>query len=366
MLVSTGLCDDDDNAAADHYALVEVWRGVCQVLRAETMILDLWRSWSGEQEHVYFEVKRLKHPRLSHTGVRGEKSVENRLEKMRAELRSGQVNDEKKQKTRRLSRRNSSVNRPRRAPDTVHPVMRRREEVVTNIETSVKDLVRRSEQLKLEIGRLESLETSEQEISRAKTENHDNHDTSDSGIVTDDSETVRVNTRKSYYEEVWATSDDVDTLLEETEKLNLINSRLENSEEQIIALNFEFRMLENVPGDAHVLENFVGEVSQLRSTNADLLHEISENRDSIERVSDDKMRADKVVKQLEFDLNMIEKEGLRLQRSLTQLKQVQLPEIGHDPQVTSLQTICDNNITKRSQHQLPTTTQLLMSPSTLV
>ena len=345
--MASGICDNDEaDQAAGGYALVEVWRGVCQVLHSDTRILDIWSSWAQEQCNVYFEVKRLRHPKPVRDPVRS-KPVENRLEKIRAEMSV----ESQKPKTRRLSRRNSSLNRPRRAPDTFHPSLAMREEAVDKIETSVKDLVRRSEQLKLDIGRLERCD---------KDDKKESHDTSDSGIVTDDSEVT--SNRKSYYEEPWKAPriDDVQQTIKEIEKLKYVNLKLENNEEEILALNFEFAMLEKVPGDARVLDNFFTDVTKLREINGSLLEEITQNRDSIEKVVSDKEKGMKIVQQLEFDLNMIERERMRLETSLNQLQRVELPDLPIcDTKVTS-----DSNIFSPSSCKLPC--QVLMSPSTLV
>ena len=94
---------------------------------------------------------------------------------------------------------------------------RSREEMVTNIETSVRDLVslvRKSELLKAEIKNVEKIK--QEEVSSKTSESQiikqDSLDTSDSGIVTDDSE-VALGSRKFYtknhYEEPWKLSEDM-------------------------------------------------------------------------------------------------------------------------------------------------------------
>jgi len=169
------------------------------------------------------------------------------------------------------------------------------------------------------------------------------------------------------------------------ERLNSLNLKLEDQEEEILALNFEFAMLEKIPGDARVLDNFYKDVTQLRDVNSSLLKEITSNGDCIKKVVCDKERGTKKLQQLEFDLNMIECEGLRLEASLVQLGQVEIPELPRQlaelpevpRQMVDLQEeprlrsripglpICDNKVTSDSI-QFSSLCQVIMSPSTLV
>ena len=234
---------------------------------------------------------------------------------------------------RRLSRRNSSLNRPRKPPDTYHPKVAKksRDELVDNIETAIKDLVRKSEELKLEIGKIDQ---------RKDVDKLDNHDTSDSGIVTDDSEAKFSRSKRknySHYEEAWQvvkqpsiasqsqSNDEIDVLIKELEKLQKLNISLEKSEEQIVALNFEFKTLaekKDFSSSGPILNSFTAEVAKLRDINCNFLCDITKNRNSIKMSEDEREKRNKVLKQLEFDLNMIEKEGSKLENSLHLLQQV--------------------------------------------
>ena len=87
--------------------------------------------------------------------------------------------------------------------------------MVTNIETSVRDLVRKSELLKAEIKNVEKIK--QEEVSSKTSESQiikqEPLDTSDSGIVTDDSEVALGSRKKFYtknhYEEPWKLSEDM-------------------------------------------------------------------------------------------------------------------------------------------------------------
>ena len=343
----------EEGEAWRHYVLMEVWRGMSQMLQPDTPILALWSSWAEERPNVCFVVKRIRNPKVDVTRPSGsEQAPVNKLERIRAEVsQTAEVTSQpvRPRPERRLLRRVSSVARARRPPDTLHPsLVRRRGEVASQIETSVRDLVRKSEKLKAEIGKFEQLKQGDESMSSNSNEpcivkqDPAPPDTSDSGIVTDDSEPATGSRKKFYsrnhYEEPWKLSKEFkktslelpDRIEKELSKIESINSKLEKKEEQIVALNFEFNTLSesrnSSSSDSVIINSFISEVTRLQDENSGHLQEITENRDRIERISDDNKLRSKMVNQLEFDINMIEKEGSKLQRSLNQLKLVELPK----------------------------------------
>jgi len=365
---------------SQHYALVEVWRGVNRVIQSDTPILSLWRSWAEEQINVCFVVKRNKNPRP----LPPLPPSENKLEKMRAEISSSKPRRTEAGggQSKRLLRRNSSVNRQRKPPDIFHPKLLKqsREELMVNIESSIKDIVKRSEQLKLEIGKLEKCEEEKEAVSdKIKIENND---TSDSGIVTDDSEAKACNRpnrkSKSYYEEAWKIppKDPCSEFCSEIEKIQKVNSVLEKNEEQILALSVEYKMLskkQDFGTNDSILNNFLMEVKRLRSWNSVLLQEITRNRDDLEKINSDRERRQRMERDLEGDLVLIEQEETRLENSLSLLSLVDLSTdnvtsldiTANNLDVTSdaVDKICDKFSTN-CNHQLPDSFQIL--PSTLV
>jgi len=327
-------CEEAD--VNQHYALLESWRGVTKLLSGNSLILRIWRSWSAEQDHVSFVVKRIRHPRPANSGRGSDDNVgQNWLEKMRAEVRQTETGELTREvatvksriaqielpavkprtnanKERRLSRRNSSLTRPRRVPDTFHP----------GALTRVK------------------VDTSE-----------------DSGIVTDDSEARAVSQNSKYYdvrrnsfsqsqtkihyEELWnsKTSTEPETLLkpppddtdfyemaEDIENLQRINLLLENNQEEILALEFEYKMLLSDPSKpgVDVLEDFRSEVDKLREVNSQRLERILANRSNIEEVTRRHSNKKQVISQLEFDINIVEREGKRLESNLHHLNSLGL------------------------------------------
>ena len=184
-----------------------------------------------------------------------------------------------------------------------------------------------------------------------------------------------------------------DSIAQELNKIETINSEIQKNEEQIVALSFEFDTLSeskhNISSEVVILNNFISEVKRLRSENSNHLLEITNNRDAIVKFTDDKERRNKMVKQLEFDTNMLEREGTKLRRSLDQLRLVELPQPPDLQYQYSNPSDCDNVAsgshinhipvlpvrnkvtneypvkTNPDSNQLPDLTYLL-SPSTLV
>ena len=188
------------------------------------------------------------------------------------------------------------------------------------------------------------------------------HDTSeDSGIVTDDSEArgAGLNSKyydvrrtsfpkpesKIYYEELWSSetspctpstsTDEPETLLrpppddtnfyqmaQDIENLQKINFLLEENQEQILALEFEYRMLledQRSPVKHEILDDFRAEVKRFRDVNSELLQKILSNRSTMDLFSKSQSSRKQVLRQLEFDMNVVEREGKRLESSLQHL-----------------------------------------------
>ena len=185
----------------------------------------------------------------------------------------------------------------------------------------------------------------------------------DSGIVTDDSEARAVSQNSKYYdvrrnsfsqsqtkihyEELWnsKTSTEPETLLkpppddtdfyemaEDIENLQRINLLLENNQEEILALEFEYKMLLSDPSKpgVDVLEDFRSEVDKLREVNSQRLERILANRSNIEEVTRRHSNKKQVISQLEFDINIVEREGKRLESNLHHLN-----SLGKDKQFLS-------------------------------
>lgn len=221
---------------------------------------------------------------------------------------------------------------------------------VLQLERNIKEMVARTSAIK-ELYRLKPT---------VKTELK--HDTSeDSGIVTDDSEArgggsgskyydVRRKSfprqeNKIYYEELWTSKpspNEPQTLLkappddskfyemaQDIENLQKINLLLEENQEQILALEFEYKMLledQRSPVRNDILDDFRAEVTKFRDVNTDLLHKILYNRTTIEEFSNNHRVRKQMLSQLEFDMNVVEREGKRLESNLEDLNSLGMSE----------------------------------------
>ena len=79
---------------------------------------------------------------------------------------------------------------------------------------------------------------------------------------------------------------------------------------------------ESEPRVASPLQCFNMEVTKYREINARLLEEITENRSRLERTGEEHEAAKKMVKRVEFDINLVEREGKRLEEGLSKLRQL--------------------------------------------
>ena len=106
------------------------------------------------------------------------------------------------------------------------------------------------------------------------------------------------------------------------ENIHRINCLLESKEEQVLSLTSTLEVLRD-SGQAEatdqVINCFDSEVAKYRDTNARLLQEIQENSGHIADMVRNTDIRKKMISQLEFDVNIIERESKRLQVSSDQL-----------------------------------------------
>jgi len=372
VLKAANLLEVPESDVNTHYALVEMWRGVTKVLSGNSPILRIWKAWADEQPNVCFIVKRIRNPRhdressISKSAGTGNYNF---IEKMRNHVKEEEITQKTKKK---ITRRNSSINRQRRPPDTLHPnaVNKNKQELCESIEEKMRAMLLQSEALKEEISKLQKLKLKTNSIENpplrqeatsiytARLRPRDlSQDTSeDSGIVTDDSEAKSVKNDTKYFEMRRDTSGthkkerylpcepkpvnnktpDLplkpppdDPLLYQwvgtMDKIDRLNKLLEQKEEQIIALQFEYNMMkENEHINPCPLDCFNTEVIKYREINAKLLEDITINRKHIETANDEHNASKKAINQLEFDINLVEREGKRLESGLSDLQSISL------------------------------------------
>jgi len=364
------VCESDVNT---HYALVEMWRGVTKVLKGNSPILRIWKAWADEQPNVCFIVKRFRNPQhdreSSISKPTGSGNV-NLIEKMRTHVKEEEIS----QKTRKkLARRNSSINRQRRPPDTLHPnaVSKNKQELCESIEEKMKVMLLQSESLKEEIAKLDlkldlkltinpidntriTQETPSAIRMRPRDQSQDTSE--DSGIVTDDSDAKSVINNSRYFNvknnnSVSQKKDryvaceprivnnrtpdlplkpppDDPSIYEwvaTMDKINNLNKLLVQKQEAIVALQYELNMLKDARQiDPCPLDCFNTEVVKYREINAKLLEDITINRKHIEKANEETNASKKVINQLEFDINLVEREGKRLENGLSNLQNIEL------------------------------------------
>jgi len=347
VLLTTGELDCPKDQVHLHFALVEVWRGVSKVLSPSASILRIWQAWAHEQASVSFVVKRIRHPKLeeaNHVQPGGILPCKTRLEEMRQSVREADVGQASRKK---VARRTSSLaRRHQRGADTLHPkaAERSREELRVGIQARMRMMMSQKETIERELAKLQLLELEEcpdtlrptAPLLPPKPIRRDTADTSqdsgvDSGVVTDDGE-ARVNQEETgsnycYIDnglELRPPPENLELLLHSMERVERLNQRLEQTEEEIVALRFELSMLSESEKTrvASPLQCFNLEVTKYREINARLLEEITENRSRLEKTGEEHEAAKKLVKRVEFDINLVEREGKRLEEGLHQLRQL--------------------------------------------
>lgn len=109
------------------------------------------------------------------------------------------------------------------------------------------------------------------------------------------------------------------------ENIHRINCLLESKEEQVLSLTSTLEVLGD-SGQAEatdqVINCFDSEVAKYRDTNARLLQEIQENSGHIADMVRNTDIRKKMISQLEFDVNIIERESKRLQCDLSTIQSI--------------------------------------------
>jgi len=326
LLKTEKLFDGPEETVHHHYALVESWREVSKVLPANSLILKIWIAWGEEQQNVAFTVKRIKNPRKGKPDTTAQPVNEENLSK-------GQ---------KRLKRRNSRNNY-----DTLHPkaFSKNRHSMSKDIQEQMKKIITQGETIRKHLDQIKNLECeAKNDEAKLKHDHIVDEDLNDSGHVTDKS-----NDKVSEYIQNQAnfsrnTSDDVinnvelfespedtESSIDILEQVHRLNRLLESKEEQLLTLNLEMQILTecnlkpNAEASEFSLESsatscFDNEVKIFRELNAKLLKDISENSSVIENLQDETDNRKKLVTQLEFDVNVIERESKRLQTDLLKIE----------------------------------------------
>jgi len=355
LLKTEKLFDGPEETVHHHYALVESWREVSKVLPANSLILKIWIAWGEEQQNVAFTVKRIKNPRKGKPDTTAQPVNEENLSK-------GQ---------KRLKRRNSRNNY-----DTLHPkaFSKNRHSMSKDIQEQMKKIITQGETIRRHLDQIKNLECeAKNDEAKLKHDHIVDEDLNDSGHVTDVSDSTneeisvksnkkddpasirddytfqKSNDKVSEYiqnqanfssntsddvinnEELFESLEDTESSIDILEQVHRLNRLLESKEEQLLTLNLEMQILTecnlkpNAEASEFSLESsatscFDNEVKIFRELNAKLLKDISENSSVIENLQDETDNRKKLVTQLEFDVNVIERESKRLQTDLLKIE----------------------------------------------
>jgi len=354
LLKTEKLFDCSEETVHHHYALVESWREVSKVLPANSLILKIWIAWGEEQQNVAFTVKRIKNPRKD----RSDKTFSDINPVNEQNLSKGQ---------KRIKRRNS-----RSTYDTLHPkaFSKSRHSMSKDIQEQMKKIINQGETIRRHLDLIKNNDfEAEIEETKSKKDYTVNEDLNDSGHVTDVSESntdepglpggkpsVPENPADDfdfndssdkvceYIQNLHCNGDsrvsnegtnesveDTAHCIDMLEQVHRLNRILESKEEQLLSLNLEIKMLTETKLESNSetfqfsLESaatscFDAEVKIFRELNAKLLKDISENSSVIENLQDETDNRKKLVTQLEFDVNVIERESKRLQTDLLKIE----------------------------------------------
>lgn len=346
---------------------------VIQNLNMETSPLEQMRKYVREQEEKYTgSVNRRKLGRRNSSISRSSHKIPDTFHPRKAGRKREdmeQVKEQEKCKTTEEASPDCS-HRPAVRSDHEGGVLplagKRKQELCQSIGQKMRLMVEQSETIKKEILKLQlmNLEQSPlptapiQQVFHLQTMVADtSQDTSeDSGIVTDDSDA------KGYYQnvktkvkprsgqadgmriqpdrEVFSESDLCSKLVpppddpklyewvSAMEQIEKLNKALEEKEEQIVALSYEYKML--VEDDSLTdpvlspLDCFNAEVSKYRDINANLLAEITQNKMKIETSTKEGIKFQGEVDQMEYEMSVVDEEGDRLEFGLQEIESILL------------------------------------------
>ena len=268
-------------------ALVEQWRGVERPLSNSSRILKLWLAWGEERSQVRFVVKRISQ---STTG--------------------NSTSTLPKKESRRPRRRNSranSINSDTKIKDTVmHPSVLSKSSD-KDLEKLMRIILTQGETIHWQ---LKKLQEREGQIESIEQEVHDSRTKTDKDYL------LNAYLKSPTKDNLGATTDSLQEVLEALTQVFKINEQIAQAEEQADQLTVQLS-----PGESHPeMVTIQSELKDLRCSNDQAGREIDQNRHLISsmRVAYDERKA--LMDQLEKDVDTIELEGQRLQQELQALQ----------------------------------------------
>jgi hypothetical protein len=258
--------------------LTEKWRDVERPLASEANILKIWTAWGEEKKFVKFVVKRTKnyHRKIS-----------------------------------RL-RRNGSVS----SVDEIHPRALSRNELVVDKNDPDQEKIIEDMMKIIEIQRKvisDELAKAKKKAKKAKNEAMKLEETNKEEI----NNPVDVNEQK--------------LILDELLKLAQLNDQLQFAEESVDRLEIAIKQSSpNLSVDVGLISNHAEcaklEVSRLRSANDQAALEVTDNQKSLDSLDELKIMKRQILKRLEYDVNVIEKEGRKLAKEYEKVMNIKIDE----------------------------------------
>lgn len=302
------------------YVLVEQWRGVEKPLNNGSKILKLWQAWGEEQKDVKFVVKRLSSHKVS----------------VPASSPSSEV------KRKYVRRKTSSASRR----DTVHPKVFHENSVDSqellddNIEQMMKIIVAQGKVVKDELKKIGGSQPGAPQVV-VREYSVDDIDAELDNLTESEFEAGPAEDLSRQLEtEIGRTNE----LLVELEKLFHINSQLEMHEQDISTLikdighqmdSGAYASLQQVSQKMFLSRRELQEVMDVNERSNNELEQIRIELAAVEHMTEERRN---VVKQLEYDVNVIEKEGRRLHKEYEKVMNIDIDA------VTKKEAEEDNNV----------------------
>ena len=285
---------NQDDVVAKRLVLVEEWRGVVKPLHLHSKIMKLWQAWGDERTQVKFVIKRA----------------------------SDQI-----KRRRKLRRRNSNSSATSR--DEIHPNAQR------NVDQQIQDLMSIIVQQGNAIcQQLERLNESKVKSSQDVATHRDPASTVNNGntaiLPTEESE--------AKFERDMLI---LKTIHEELVKLCQMNEKLVFAEDSVDRLQIAVKQQQDQGADVQ-LSTAREELEKLKESNAKSSKEIEENKKIIANLESEFLERKSKLKHLEYDVNVIEKEGRKLARELDKVLSIQIEYSDVDEANESVETeLCD-------------------------
>lgn len=130
-----------------------------------------------------------------------------------------------------------------------------------------------------------------------------------------------------------AKREDMKLLIEEMSRLSQLNDKLQFAEESVDRLQIVLREQESNDTYLDLSQHLSGakeEVSKLKVDNDTNAVEVKENQKALDSMEDLKSERKKALKQLEYDVNVIEKEGRKLAKEYQKVMEIKIDDLGLD------------------------------------